>query len=56
MVLESPLFPEFAVRRADEEQEEKEEKTSAPEPHSVRHAQDMLQSRNVMMCVEVNMK
>ena len=53
---ESPLFPEFAVRRADEDQDEKEEKTAAPEPQSSPVAQALFKSRTVLIFGEVNMK
>ena len=56
MILESPLFPEFAVRRADEDQDEKEEKTAAPEPQSSPVAQALFKSRTVLIFGEVNMK
>ena len=56
MIPESPLFPEFAVRRADEDQDEKEEKTAAPEPQSSPVAQALFKSRTVLIFGEVNMK
>jgi ATP-dependent Clp protease protease subunit len=56
MMPESPLFPEFAVRRADEDQDEKEEKTAAPEPQSSPVAQALFKSRTVLIFGEVNMK
>ena len=56
MILESPLFLEFAVRRADEDQDEKEEKTAAPEPQSSPVAQALFKSRTVLIFGEVNMK
>jgi ATP-dependent Clp protease protease subunit len=57
MMLESPLFPEFAVRRADEDQDEKEdEKNKAPEPQSSPVAQALFKSRTVLIFGEVNMK
>jgi len=56
MILESPLFPEFAVRRADEDQDEKEEKAAAPEPQSSPVAQALFKSRTVLIFGEVNMK
>jgi ATP-dependent Clp protease protease subunit len=57
MMFESPLFPEFAVRRADEDQDEKEdEKNKAPEPQSSPVAQALFKSRTVLIFGEVNMK
>jgi ATP-dependent Clp protease protease subunit len=57
MMIESPLFPEFAVRRADEDQDEKEdEKNKAPEPQSSPVAQALFKSRTVLIFGEVNMK
>jgi ATP-dependent Clp protease, protease subunit len=56
MIPESPLFPEFAVRRADEDQDEKEEKNAAPEPQSSPVAQALFKSRTVLIFGEVNMK
>jgi ATP-dependent Clp protease, protease subunit len=57
MMPESPLFPEFAVRRADEDQDEKEdEKNKAPEPQASPVAQALFKSRTVLIFGEVNMK
>ena len=57
MIPESPLFPEFAVRRADEDQDEKEdEKNKAPEPQSSPVAQALFKSRTVLIFGEVDMK
>jgi ATP-dependent Clp protease protease subunit len=57
MMFESPLFPEFAVRRADEDQDEKEdEKNKSPEPQSSPVAQALFKSRTVLIFGEVNMK
>ena len=54
---ESPLFPEFAVRRADEDNDEKDdEKNKAPEPQSSPVAQALFKSRTVLIFGEVNMK
>jgi ATP-dependent Clp protease protease subunit len=57
MIPESPLFPEFAVRRADEDQDEKDdEKNKSPEPQSSPVAQALFKSRTVLIFGEVNMK
>ena len=57
MIPESPLFPEFAVRRADEDQDEKDdEKNKSPEPQSSPVAQALFKSRTVLSFGEVNMK
>ena len=54
---ESPLFPEFAVRRADEDNDEKDdEKNKAPDPQSSPVAQALFKSRTVLIFGEVNMK
>ena len=58
MIPESPLFPEFAVRRADEDNDEEkdDEKNKAPEPQSSPVAQALFKSRTVLIFGEVNMK
>jgi ATP-dependent Clp protease protease subunit len=57
MRLESP--PEFAVRRADEDQDDDEkddDKNKSPEPQSSPVAQALFKSRTVLIFGEVNMK
>jgi ATP-dependent Clp protease protease subunit len=57
MPSESSLFPEIAVRRADEDHDEKDdEKDKAPEPQSSPVAQALFKSRTVLIFGEVNMK
>jgi ATP-dependent Clp protease protease subunit len=55
MQVESP--PEFAVRRADEDNDEKDDdKNKSPEPQSSPVAQALFKSRTVLIFGEVNMK
>jgi ATP-dependent Clp protease protease subunit len=57
MIPESFLFPEYAVRRADEENDEKDDdKDKSPEPQSSPVAQALFKSRTVLIFGEVNMK
>src|ERR1700743_6009 len=56
MIPESPHFPEFAVRRADEDHDEKDDDKKSPEPQSSDIAKALFKSRTVLIFGEVNMK
>src|SRR5579862_661029 len=56
MILESHHFPEFAVRRADEDNDEKDDDKKSPDPQSSPVAQALFKSRTVLIFGEVNMK
>ena len=56
MIPESPHFPEFAVFRADEENDEKDDDKKSPDPQSSDVAKALFKSRTVLIFGEVNMK
>src|SRR3984885_1423821 len=57
MSSDSPIFPEYPVRRADEENDEKDDdKDKAPEPQMSDVAKALFKSRTVLIFGEVNMK
>jgi ATP-dependent Clp protease protease subunit len=51
-----PNRPEFPLRRADEETEEKDDEKKAPEPQSSEIAKALYKSRTVLVFGEVDMK
>jgi len=53
---ESTDFPGVAVLRADEEDDEKDEKSKAPEPQSSEIAKALFKSRTVLIFGDVDMK
>src|SRR5450755_4444905 len=56
MIPESHHFPEFALFRADEENDEKDDDKKSPDPQSSDVAKALFKSRTVLIFGEVNMK
>ena len=56
MIPESHHFPEFALFRADEENDEKDDDKKSPDPQSSDIAKALYKSRTVLIFGEVNMK
>jgi ATP-dependent Clp protease, protease subunit len=56
MIPESHHFPEFAVFRAHEEQDEKDDDKKSPDPQSSDISKALFKSRTVLIFGEVNMK